>query len=350
MLKNIKSEFFIKRLFSFLINTRRFDIIKYNKQFQTQLGLDIKHYKILSKVYIIYESKNFGKEYLGTDGTLLNEGEYLNGKRNGKGIEYDGEFRYEGEFKNGKKNGLGKIYKMKHLVFEGEFKDGKKNGYGKTYELDKISEEGEFLDNELYKGKTYDHQGNVKYEIDENGIRLISSYGDLSQCEYLDCKKNGRGKRFNSDGKLIFEGEFLKGKKNGEGIEYFHENNLLYKGKYLNDQRHGKGKICTFDGKTMMEGEYLYGRQWNTKFYDKEGNIIFELKNGKGKSINAIIRGNNEQVEYQGEFVGGLPNGQGIEVKNGQIIFEGEYINGQRNGKGIEYDEDVEIKFEGEYL
>ena len=31
--------------------------------------------------------------------------------------------------------------------------------------------------------------------------------------EYLNGKRNGKGKEYNSEGKLIFEGEYLNGKK-----------------------------------------------------------------------------------------------------------------------------------------
>ena len=41
---------------------------------------------------------------------MIFEGEYKNGKRNGKGKEYstDGDLIFEGEYKNGKRNGKGK--------------------------------------------------------------------------------------------------------------------------------------------------------------------------------------------------------------------------------------------------
>ena len=55
---------------------------------------------------IIYELINGNgkvKEY-DNDGDLQFEGEYLNGKRNGKGKEYDdGMIIYEGEYLNGKR-------------------------------------------------------------------------------------------------------------------------------------------------------------------------------------------------------------------------------------------------------
>ena len=44
------------------------------------------------------------------NGKLEYEGEYLNGKRHGKGklYNYDGKLEYEGEYLNGEKNGIGK--------------------------------------------------------------------------------------------------------------------------------------------------------------------------------------------------------------------------------------------------
>ena len=51
-----------------------------------------------------------GREYI--KGQLLFEGEYINGKRSGKGKEYinHGKLVYEGEYKNGKRNGKRKLY------------------------------------------------------------------------------------------------------------------------------------------------------------------------------------------------------------------------------------------------
>ena len=60
---------------------------------------------------------------------LIFEGEYLNGKRNGKGKEYislNGSIRFEGEYLNGKRNGYGIEYNTdKQLKYEGEYKKGK---------------------------------------------------------------------------------------------------------------------------------------------------------------------------------------------------------------------------------
>ena len=51
---------------------------------------------------------------------------------------------FEGEYKNGKRNGKGKEYIKNKLIFEGEYLNGKKNGNGKEYnEEGKIIFEGE---------------------------------------------------------------------------------------------------------------------------------------------------------------------------------------------------------------
>ena len=55
-------------------------------------------------IYELSNGKGYIKEYDGND-ELLFEGEYLNGKRNGKGKEYDedGKLRFEGEYLKGKR-------------------------------------------------------------------------------------------------------------------------------------------------------------------------------------------------------------------------------------------------------
>ena len=95
------------------------------------------------------------------------EGEYLNGLKNGKGIEYtrNPNIKYICEYKNGKKHGKGKEYSYNyestmfnysHLLFEGEYV----NDYrlkGKEYYINgKLKFEGEYLFDQKLTGKLYD--------------------------------------------------------------------------------------------------------------------------------------------------------------------------------------------------
>ena len=297
MLKNIKSTYFIKTIFSYFDEGRKLNLIKYNKKFQELLSLNLINYKLYSGRYIIFANNQKGKEYDSKYVKLLYEGEYLNGKRNGKGIEFDygGNIEYEGEYLNGKRNGYGKEYFYGQIIFEGEYLNGNK-----------------------LKGKGYDYN-------DYNKGKLI----------YEINNENGKGKEYDIGGLLIFEGEYLNGERNGKGREY-DNSSLIFEGEFLKGKRHGKGK------------DYFNGVKWNGKGYDFEGKNKYELINGKACSV--IEYDNNGQLRYKGEYLNGKRNGKGKEYdNNGQIRYEGEYLNGKRNGKGKEYNLGKLI-FEGEYL
>jgi len=153
------------------------------------------------------------KEYY--DSKLLFEGEYLNGKRHGKGKEYyfDGKLSFESEY-----------------LYDWKIK-------GKFYINEKLEFEGEYLYNKKWNGKGYDENGNIIYE-------LINGNGKVK--EYSGWRS-----------RLIFEGEYLNGKRNGKGKEYTLKGILKFEGEYLNGKRHGKGKEYYWeDGKLIFEGEY----------------------------------------------------------------------------------------------
>ena len=110
MLKNIKSLYLIKNIFSHISKETKLKLVKYNNNLQKKLNINLINYKILSGRYNIFEAKRKGKEY-DYFGNLIYEGEYLKGKRNGKGKEYNRYKKviFEGEYLNGKRWN-GKIY------------------------------------------------------------------------------------------------------------------------------------------------------------------------------------------------------------------------------------------------
>ena len=144
MLENVKSHFFKKLIFSFMIEEVKLKIIKYNKNLQKELDISLINYKLYSNKYIIYEENNIAKEYYIYNDKLIFKGEYLNGKRNGKGKEF-------GEYNR--------------LLFEGEYLNGRRNGNGKEYDNNKIIFEGEYLNGKKWSGKGYNNQGEIKYEL-----------------------------------------------------------------------------------------------------------------------------------------------------------------------------------------
>ena len=89
MLDNISSKYFIKIIFDYIYESKKLELIKYNKSLQNILSISFYNYKLFSRKYIIYAENNIGKEYDSLDNKLLFEGEHLNKKRNGNGKIYN---------------------------------------------------------------------------------------------------------------------------------------------------------------------------------------------------------------------------------------------------------------------
>ena len=173
----------------------------------------------------------------------------------------------------------------------------------------------------------------VKYNKnfkDKLNINLID-YIFLSG-RYFVGNRNGKGEEYNGfTDELIFEGDYIEGRRNGYGKEYYEEKYdceliIKYEGKYLNGKRNGKGKENYYNGKVKFEGIYSFGLKYEGKGYDQDGNLIYELKDGKG-NIKEIS--DNTYLKFEGEY----PNGRGKEyyfLNKNKIKFKGYYINGIR--------------------
>ena len=99
----------------------------------------------------ILKKRNNGKyingKYIWEDGKYY-IGEYKNNIPNGKGIKYytNGNILYEGEFINGKFEGNGKYIYDDGDYFIGQYKNGLRNGKGTMYYSNgKIKYEGDWI-------------------------------------------------------------------------------------------------------------------------------------------------------------------------------------------------------------
>ena len=63
----------------------KLNLLEYNKNLQKKLDISIRTYQKISGKYKEGGKNGIGKEY--EDGKLIFEGKYLNGLRNGKGME-----------------------------------------------------------------------------------------------------------------------------------------------------------------------------------------------------------------------------------------------------------------------
>ena len=146
-------------------------------------------------------------------------------------------------------------------------------------------------------------------------------------------------------------GKYKISEKNGKGREYILNTDILiFEGEYLNRKRSrsGKGKDFYKNGKLKFEGEYINGKKRNGIGYNINGNMEFEIKDGKGK-----IKEYDEcgKLIFEGDYLKGERNGKGKEYyNNGKLLFEGKYLNGRKIGKGKEYYNNGNLLFVGEYL
>ena len=163
MLKNVKSQYFSKKLFSHINDKRKLEIVKINKILQNNIDVNINNYKLFAGKYLIYEEDGKGKEYRIYDDMLIAEAEYKDGKKNGKGKEYENsKVRFEGEYLNGKKHGKGKEYDSSgKIIFVGEYKNGNRWN-GKAFGSDNISKDFKKNKERKLECKLIDGKGIIK--------------------------------------------------------------------------------------------------------------------------------------------------------------------------------------------
>ena len=206
MLEQLKSKYIVKIIFSLINEKRKLILIKFNNKIKERLHIDLFDYKFLSGKYFIGKRNGKGKEYKILNDELIFEGEYIDGKRNGYGKEYydNGKLKYEGKYLNGKRNGKGKEYYI--------------NG--------SIKFEGIYLFGLKYKGKGYDIDGKIIYEI-EDGKGYIKELNTHNHLIFEGEYPNGKGKEYFYNKKIKFEGDFINGIKiNGKGYDTNH--NIIY--------------------------------------------------------------------------------------------------------------------------
>ena len=218
-------------------------------------------------------------------------------------LEYDskGDLLFKGDYLEGKRSGKGKEYQNGKLMFQGNYTYGIRNGRGREYfDNLRLKFEGDYLNGIIWNGKGYDYQGIEVFEI-----------------------KNGNGylKEFTYKGNLIFEGEYLNGIRNGIGKEYNYLNQHINGLKY----EYGKEQIfdslltiykliqdsfesllilykSTFDNNSIFEGEYKKGNRWTGIVYDLYKHKLYDLINGiKIKDfkefINAVEKNQLEETK-----------------------------------------------------
>jgi antitoxin component YwqK of YwqJK toxin-antitoxin module len=119
---------------------------------------------------------------------------------------YLGNIKYIGDIKQNKKSGVGKEYhKFGYPLYQGQYKNGERDGKGTLYKLyhdtktntytNRKLSEGTFSQGNLKEGKKYDSNGNLLY------------HGKFNSKEKIE-----EGKKYHSNGKINYDGKFNNGK------------------------------------------------------------------------------------------------------------------------------------------
>ena len=265
-----------------------------------------------------------------------------------------------------------------------------------VFSEDGITVDKRFRDVQLVERKTERGEGNVtshyyywKHQIIDyhNGLvldatsRMVYQGGlEMSVEGALAIPvRNGRGKEYDGNEGLLYDGEWKNGVRNGEGTEY--TDDAAWSGVWKNGKKDGKFSALFNDGMAeeiwsngvkmgsvltrkdgVKEVRRMVGRkevivEWNdgerTYRYAYDGKKIVELVNGGKLYVGDMTKNKDswwkKHPNHRYSKWLFVPNGYGEEYdENGVVAYRGYYYYAFRYGKGKEYVNGVKV-FEGEF-
>ncbi|WP_445778523.1 caspase family protein [Shewanella sp.] len=265
------------------------------------------------------------------------EGEYVAGKRDGKGIYHypDGTF-YDGYFSKGHRDGYGALYQP-----DASFK----SGIWKSDQLIKVQREWspERPNNAFFLSLAKRVAREIR-TIEVTKLPRLKKHND--QIEFVDpslpyCATNMKwqaaerdmskcfGIIFYDHLQLGYVGEFEDGKKHGYGAEFDAGIGWRYVGQWKNDHKSGHGRKI-LSNSNWISGEFDNGKlagQGKAVFSDGSVYLLTYVDDkpiGRGQAVFP------DGSKYQGEFDGYIPNGRGVMYSSdGQLLKQGEWRNGE---------------------
>ena len=109
------------------------------------------------------------------------------------------------------------------------------------------------------------NQENI-YNIELQGISIksfiqsLSLNNDINKDKLINDKPHGKGKLYNNNDIIIYDGELVNGKMEGKG-KCFLEEGIYYIGEFSNDKMHGKGVMYNKNDNIIYDGEFSNGQR-----------------------------------------------------------------------------------------
>jgi antitoxin component YwqK of YwqJK toxin-antitoxin module/tetratricopeptide (TPR) repeat protein len=194
---------------------------------------------------------------IGTDGSVVQRGAFVAGKRTGKWLVLrpDGTTEAEEQYVDGKRDGIARhFYPGGQLKSESPYRLGKLEGLNKQF--------GE-------SGEVVETQQLVNNDYEGDAIEYHPSGAVNSRIAMKADKRNGRLETVYPDGTLEVNGTYADGKPQGELLVYYPDKTLEKKATY--DQGELNGPYTTYfaSGKVRETGQHTKGKRTGTwkEFY-----------------------------------------------------------------------------------
>jgi len=199
------------------------------------------HDKYRNKIYLLKNGQGFVQEYDNSN-CLIYEGEYLNGERHGHGRDF---------------LNLNQIYIDEDENLDEYFIE-KKYKFRNDYYNNKLRYEGKYFNGKRWNGELYDSVISSFYTLRE-GKGFISEFYHTNRTRDIHDKILDK-KLY--DSLVISKQELFQLEEISDFRTRFYEFKKV-EGEYINGEKNGKGKEYYLDGKIIFEGEYLNDKRWN---------------------------------------------------------------------------------------
>ena len=287
-----------------------------------------------------------------SDGSVLYEGEYRNGKRNGQGAYFwepgSAAIRYEGSWADDQFHGQGTMFYADEKVYDGSWARDVREGAGREYgpfiaegapELpDGIHDRaGTPEDQWKRRERLYLYDGQWKagkrsgHGILTTACRIGMGYEKVYDGLWQDGRRHGAGtetwyatmgtdyRDAQYEVEFVYEGTWDSGTLR-EGRE-FYRGRLVYEGGFQERSYSGAGTLYREDGGRFV-GQFQSGKPLGKGAeYDSKGSLIYE-----GTCDDGIWDVRYEGgYRYVGEMEDGFRHGRGRTEKDGVVLEEGVY-------------------------
>jgi hypothetical protein len=259
---------------------------------------------------------------------------------------YPGDGVYEGEYVDGKKAGKGKYWYVNGTMYEGAWRDDVKHGHGKEIYADGATYEGSWADGARHGFGTLTYANNDVYEVRSAHRRPAACESRVCEWRVCEC----RMWRWCACGGKWTAAAHIQGLCGAAGAVDGPVRDGWEWGLRRLSNEHGCDErlpVATLDASSYVHAFPACGLtarmvHRGARLARAQGEWLEDVKNGMGTFRWAA------GTVYEGSWTDGVMHGQGTYHFIDGCTYQGAYADGKRNGRGVYRFVDGSF-FEGEY-